>query len=64
MDRLIREKEETLAKIKDGYGEREQTLQNSVRDLQSKLEDGQVQVRQLQWAKADLEKERDLQIEK
>ncbi|KAK3090504.1 hypothetical protein FSP39_012356 [Pinctada imbricata] len=64
MDRSGRDKEETLAKIKEGYTEREQSLQNTVRELQSKLEDCQVQIRQLQWAKSDLEKEKDIQIEK
>jgi hypothetical protein len=42
MDRYGREKEGALAKVKEGYAEREQSLQNTIRDLQSKLEDSQV----------------------
>ncbi|KAL5018722.1 hypothetical protein ScPMuIL_004444 [Solemya velum] len=64
MDRCVREKEQALNKVKDAYQERENVLQTSVRELQSKLEDLGVENRRLQWAHQDLEKEKNLQIEK
>ena len=64
LDKLVREKETALTKIKEGYTEREQSLHSTIRELQAKLEDNQVEMRKLEWNKADLEKEKDLQIEK
>jgi predicted nuclease with TOPRIM domain len=64
LDKLAREKETAVSKIKESYTEREQSLQSNVRELQGKLEDSQVEIRKLEWNKADLEKEKDLQIEK
>lgn len=64
LDKLAREKETALTKIKEGYTEREQSLHITIRELQAKLEDNQVEMRKLEWNKADLEKEKDLQIEK
>ncbi|CAC5378969.1 unnamed protein product [Mytilus coruscus] len=64
MDRYGREKEAALAKVKEGYAEREQSLQNTIRDLQSKLEDSQVEIRKLQWSYSDLQKEKEIQAEK
>lgn len=53
-----------MTKIKEGYTEREQSLQSNIRELQAKLEDCQVEMRKLEWNKSDLEKEKDLHIEK
>lgn len=64
MDRYGREKEAALAKVKDGYAEREQSLSTTIRELQSALEDKQVEIRKLEWARQDLEKEKDVQAEK
>jgi hypothetical protein len=64
MDRYGREKEGALAKVKEGYAEREQSLQNTIRDLQSKLEDSQVNIRKLQWSNSDVQKEKEIQAEK
>lgn len=64
MDRYGREKEGALAKVKEGYAEREQSLQNTIRDLQSKLEDSQVNIRKLQWSYSDVQKEKEIQAEK
>ena len=64
MDRYGREKEGALAKVKEGYAEREQSLQNTIRDLQSKLENSQVNIRKLQWSNSDVQKEKEIQAEK
>ncbi|KAL3877357.1 hypothetical protein ACJMK2_035079 [Sinanodonta woodiana] len=64
LDRLGREKEEALSKVKEAYLEREQALQNSVRELQTKLEDATTKIRQLEWTNQDLEKDKNIQIEK
>ena len=64
MDKYGREKEGALLTVKEAFSEREQELQNSVRGLQSKLEDSQVEIRRLQWASQDLEKEKNLYIQK
>ena len=64
IDRAVKEKEASLASLKDAYSEREHSLQNSMRELQSQLEDRQIELRQLQWANEDLIKNRDLQIDK
>ncbi|XP_060080442.1 coiled-coil domain-containing protein 57-like [Ylistrum balloti] len=64
MDRYGREKEAALAKVKEGYADREQSLSVTIRELQSNIEDSQVEIRKLQWARQDLEKEKDLQTQK
>ncbi|XP_033742493.1 coiled-coil domain-containing protein 57-like isoform X2 [Pecten maximus] len=64
MDRYGREKEAALAKVKEGYADREQSLSTTIRELQSAIEDNQVEIRKLQWARQDLEKEKDLQTQK
>ncbi|KAJ8319441.1 hypothetical protein KUTeg_004532 [Tegillarca granosa] len=64
MDKYGREKESALANVKEGYAEREQSLHNTIRELQSKMEEQQIDIRQLQWTKDDIEKDKNLQIEK
>ena len=64
MDKYGREKEGALLTVKEAFSERETELQNTIRDLQSKLEDSQVEIRRLQWASTDLEKEKNLCIQK
>lgn len=64
MDKYCREKEGALSAAKQAFGDREADLQASVRDLQSRLEDAQVEIRKLQWATADMEKQKNMQIEK
>ncbi|OWF50285.1 coiled-coil domain-containing protein 57-like [Mizuhopecten yessoensis] len=64
MDRYGREKEAALAKVKEGYADREQSLSTKIKELQSSIEDNQVEIRKLQWARQDLEKEKDLQTQK
>ncbi len=64
MDRLTREKEAALAKVKDACVEHEQTLQEAVRDLQSKMENQQIEIRRLEWQNQDLVKDKEVQLEK
>lgn len=64
MDKYCKEKEGALTAAKDAFGERESELQKEIRDLSSKLEDAQVEIRRLQWASQDLEKEKNSFIEK
>ena len=64
MDKYGREKEGALLTVKEAFSEREQELQNMIRELQSQLEDSQVEIRRLQWASQDLEKEKNLYIQK
>lgn len=64
MDKYCREKEGALTTAKDAFAERESELQKEVRELMSKLEDAQIEIRKLQWASADLEKEKNTYIEK
>lgn len=64
MDKYCREKEGALTVAKEAFGERESELRATIRDLQSKLEDTQVEIRKLQWAATDMEKEKNMKIEK
>ncbi|XP_053383312.1 coiled-coil domain-containing protein 57-like [Mercenaria mercenaria] len=64
MDKFCREKENTLSTAKEAFADRESELQKEIRDLTSKLEDAQVEIRKLQWASQDLEKEKNTYIEK
>lgn len=64
MDRYGREKEAALGKVKEGYADREQSLSNTIRELQSAIEDRQVETRKLEWAIQDMEKEKDVIIQK
>lgn len=64
MDKYCREKEGALTAAKEAFSEREVELQKEIRELTSKLEDSQVEIRKLQWASQDLEKEKNSYIEK
>ncbi|XP_067671855.1 coiled-coil domain-containing protein 57-like isoform X2 [Haliotis asinina] len=64
MDLMMREKEGALGKVKDACVEREEKLQTTVRELQSQLEDQQIEIRRLEWQNKDLSKDRDVQITK
>ncbi|XP_059165703.1 coiled-coil domain-containing protein 57-like [Physella acuta] len=63
MDRIAMDKDDTLERVKNGYHEKEGSLQATVQDLQSKLEDCLIRERQLQWANQDAMKEKEIQIE-
>ncbi|XP_060556177.1 coiled-coil domain-containing protein 57-like [Ruditapes philippinarum] len=64
MDKYCREKEAALSTAKEAIADRESELQKEIRDLTSKLEDANVEIRKLQWARQDLEKEKNSYIEK
>ncbi|XP_046573024.1 coiled-coil domain-containing protein 57-like isoform X2 [Haliotis rubra] len=64
MDLMMREKEGALGKVKDACVEREEKLQTTARELQSQLEDQQIEIRRLEWQNQDLSKDRDVQITK
>ena len=64
MDRYCREKEAALSTAKEAMADRESELQKEIRELTSKLEDANVEIRKLQWARQDLEKEKNSYIEK
>ena len=57
MDKSVREKESTIKALKEGISERGQELEEVVRGLESKLEEGEIKLRQLEWAKKDAEKD-------
>ncbi|XP_050401525.1 coiled-coil domain-containing protein 57 [Patella vulgata] len=63
MDRCLREREEALSNLKTAYNEREQILNGDIRNLQSKLESAEIQIRQLQWTNQDLAKEKEIQTQ-
>ncbi|KAK6188076.1 hypothetical protein SNE40_004338 [Patella caerulea] len=63
MDRCLREREEALSNLKSAYNEREQILNGDIRNLQSKLETAEIQIRQLQWTNQDLAKEKEIQTQ-
>lgn len=64
LDRSMREHEASAQRVKTACGEKEETLVQQSRQLESKLEDAQIQVRQLQWANNDLKKDHEMQVEK
>ncbi len=64
LDRLLREKETSINKIRDAARERETKLQETVRDLSKQVDDLQVALRQEKWAVEDGEKEKDAIIER
>jgi len=64
MDRLSKEKDATLMKLRESANERERQLQSEIQTMSSKLEDSSVRLRQLEWNVQDLEKEKSNVLEK
>ena len=64
MDKISREREEIIERAKNGYLEREKVLQEANQALNSKLEDGLIRERQLDWKLQDLARDKEMQIEK
>ena len=58
MDQYTRQKQEALSKLKDSSHGREAELNQTVNELNSALEGEGVKIRKLEWALADLEKEK------
>jgi septal ring factor EnvC (AmiA/AmiB activator) len=57
-DRMLKEKEALLVKMRETNSERERQLQAELQTMSSKLEDSSVRLRQLEWNIQDLEKEK------
>ena len=64
MDRLVREKETSVAKVRESGLERERALQSTVRELSKRVEDLEGALRQSQWTQQDAEKENEATIER
>nr|XP_002737650.2 PREDICTED: coiled-coil domain-containing protein 57-like [Saccoglossus kowalevskii] len=64
LDRYAKEKETALTACKESHNERERSLQDTIRELQSQTETKDVEIRRLTWALADNTKEKDIQLEK
>ena len=64
MDRSMREHEASAQRVKAAFGEKEEALVHEIQQLQSKLEDAQIQLRQLQWTNNDLKKDHEMVVEK
>ena len=64
MDRLVREKETSVAKVRESGLERERALQSTVRELSKRVEDLQGALRQSQWTQQDAQKENEATIER
>ena len=64
MDRSMREHEASTQKMKDALAEKEGKLLEDNRQLQSRLEDAQIQIRQLQWQNSDLTKDHQMVVDK
>ena len=64
LDRYAKEKEVALLKLKEAAKARDAELQGQIHDLQSRLEEGQVKVRQLEWNLQDIEKDKETVIER
>lgn len=57
-DRIAKEKDASLMKMRESSSDRERHLQAEVQTMASKLEDSAVRLRQLEWNVKDLEKEK------
>lgn len=64
LDKAMREREASVHRLKSACEEKEQTLIEQTQALQSKLEDANIQIRQLQWTNNDLKKDHEMHIEK
>ena len=64
MDRLVREKETSVAKVRESGQERERALQGTVRGLNKQVEDLQGALRQSEWKQQDAQKENEAIIER
>ena len=64
MDRLVREKETSVAKVRESGLERERALQSTVRELSKRVEDLQGTLRQSQWTQQDAQKENEATMER
>ena len=64
MDRSIREKEAAIKTLKGGIADREKKTEGNIRDLESKLEEGEMKLRQMEWAKKDAEKDLQSRIDR
>ncbi|XP_076459611.1 coiled-coil domain-containing protein 57-like [Babylonia areolata] len=64
LDRSMREHEASAERVKGACREKEEALVEESRQLQARLEDCQIQIRQLQWTNTDLKKDHDMTVEK
>jgi hypothetical protein len=64
MDRGMRDAEASAQRLKQACSEKEEAMLQETRQLQSKLEDAQIQLRQLQWTNTDIKKDHELVVEK
>ncbi|KAL8592659.1 hypothetical protein ACOMHN_037599 [Nucella lapillus] len=64
LDRSMREHEASVQRVKVVCGEKEEALVQESRQLQARLEDCYIQIRQLQWTNKDLKKDHDITVEK
>ncbi|XP_052770763.1 coiled-coil domain-containing protein 57-like isoform X1 [Mya arenaria] len=64
LDSYCREKEAALSAARESFAGRESELVGQVRELQSQLEDRAVEIRKLQWAAQDTEKEKTTAMKK
>ena len=64
MDSQVREKETSIAKVRESGQERERALQGTIRDLNKQLEDLQGVLRQSQWKQQDVQKENEATIKR
>jgi len=64
LDRAVREKDSSIAKVREAAQEREAQLLADVRGLTSELEQSSVKIRQLEWRVQDLEKDKAAVVER
>ncbi|CAH1794612.1 unnamed protein product [Owenia fusiformis] len=64
LDRYAREKENALHNLKDSYNNREKDLEDTIRQLQGQLEDFGIKMRQMEWTKEDIMKDKEITIER
>ena len=64
LDRLVREKETTIAKVRESSQERERAQDSTVRELNKQIDDLQGALRQSEWKQEDAQKENEATIER
>ncbi|XP_070187035.1 coiled-coil domain-containing protein 57-like isoform X2 [Littorina saxatilis] len=64
LDRSMREHEASAQRVKASCSEKEEALVQERQQLQSQLEDAQIQIRQLQWTNSDLKKDHEVTVER
>ena len=64
LDRVVKEKDSSVTKLREAAQEREAQLQAEMKSLTAKLEESAVRIRQLEWTAHDLQKEKSSIIER